>query len=511
MVSKLYTISRRRLAVAALLIGSLSVSTKAQELMLVSRALTSDAEAPLAGVYVHENLAYVGGMSTGYTSANNIGIRIVDLSDPTNPALVGRIPLRASGYFEDHSHGDAVAAHIASNAFEGTVAIVLDGVPDSFQPESYPEPYGLWDVSNPADPIFLSILNFGMSPHGAEGGDLGDKPRDARAVDGHHFFALYEKGPRPARDFRLGIADISDPRNPVIVGDWQDDPRAALMGLALNESGTRAYITAVWSVDGRWGRNATHRYLYVLDVEDRTNPREIGRYVWEQRNVVSSMNVARPTQDDSLVILLDGTWEQGQEGEVHLFNVSDPSNIRRAGRFDTQDNLGMAVDVAVRGDRVYTTWLNGAVVVLDISNPSMPVEVGRVATSSDVSDVALLGESHVVASTVWWSGLYIMEDQAVAATSDDRPSLPGSYELRQNYPNPFNPSTEIRFELPQPSTVHLAVYDLTGREVATLVDGVLPAGKHEVAWQAEDRPSGVYLYRLTAGSFSDTRAMALIR
>ena len=88
---------------------------------------------------------------------------------------------------------------------------------------------------------------------------------------------------------------------------------------------------------------------------------------------------------------------------------------------------------------------------------------------------------------------------------------PNEFRLDQNYPNPFNPATEVRYELPVQSRVLLTVHDLLGREVATLVDGVIPAGRYTARWDASAAPSGIYFYRLTAGSFIGARKMALIR
>ena len=109
---------------------------------LVGSVLNTRLQVPLAGVYVHGNYAFVGGMSIGnqfgVQSLANFGVRIVDLSNPANPQLVGRIPLRVLGTHDSYSRGDAVATHINSGAFQGDVAIVLYGVPDSFAPESYP-------------------------------------------------------------------------------------------------------------------------------------------------------------------------------------------------------------------------------------------------------------------------------------------------------------------------------------------------------------------------------------
>lgn len=90
-------------------------------------------------------------------------------------------------------------------------------------------------------------------------------------------------------------------------------------------------------------------------------------------------------------------------------------------------------------------------------------------------------------------------------------AVPGAYALRQNYPNPFNPTTRISFDLPEPSEVRLTVYDMLGRRVAVLVDGVSEPGTHTVGFDATGHPSGLYFYRLDAGRFSDTRKMMILK
>ncbi len=88
---------------------------------------------------------------------------------------------------------------------------------------------------------------------------------------------------------------------------------------------------------------------------------------------------------------------------------------------------------------------------------------------------------------------------------------PLSFTLEQNYPNPFNPTTTIAYALPAASEVSLTVYDVLGRAVATLVDARQPAGRHEAAFDASPLPSGVYIYRLQAGSFSAARRLVVLR
>ena len=90
-------------------------------------------------------------------------------------------------------------------------------------------------------------------------------------------------------------------------------------------------------------------------------------------------------------------------------------------------------------------------------------------------------------------------------------SLVQNFALEQNYPNPFNPSTSIRFHISNSSQVLLKVFDLLGREVATLVDERLQAGSYETRFQANGLASGVYLYRLQAGDQVQAKRLILLK
>jgi photosystem II stability/assembly factor-like uncharacterized protein len=98
----------------------------------------------------------------------------------------------------------------------------------------------------------------------------------------------------------------------------------------------------------------------------------------------------------------------------------------------------------------------------------------------------------------------------IVAVGDQNP-VPASYLLAQNYPNPFNPTTTITYELPKSSIVRLSVFDMLGREVAVLVNKSEDAGVHEVMFDGSGLSSGVYLYRLRAGDFVQTRKLVLLR
>ena len=89
--------------------------------------------------------------------------------------------------------------------------------------------------------------------------------------------------------------------------------------------------------------------------------------------------------------------------------------------------------------------------------------------------------------------------------------MPSAFVLNQNYPNPFNPSTKINFSLPKAGFVTLKVYDLTGKEVSSLVNENLNIGTYGVDFNAAALTSGIYFYTLNTENFSETKKMMLIK
>jgi len=159
---------------------------------------------------------------------------------------------------------------------------------------------------------------------------------------------------------------------------------------------------------------------------------------------------------------------------------------------------GGIIEQALRIKRV-DTMSTGAVEVryIFISDRFARVEV----TAKDASQA---GDTIDVTSPTWWN---------VAIPTDVKivDSAPVEYRLSQNYPNPFNPTTTIRFGLPERSAVTVKVFNLLGEEVATVVDGIYDAGERAVEFDAANLSSGVYVYRLQAGTFTQTRKMVVLR
>jgi hypothetical protein len=101
--------------------------------------------------------------------------------------------------------------------------------------------------------------------------------------------------------------------------------------------------------------------------------------------------------------------------------------------------------------------------------------------------------------------------KTIATAVENVESLPVTFQLQQNYPNPFNPSTTITFSLPHSANTSLIVFDMLGREVATLVNGYTALGSHSVQFDATNLASGFYCYKLTSGNFTEVKKMMLVK
>jgi photosystem II stability/assembly factor-like uncharacterized protein len=114
---------------------------------------------------------------------------------------------------------------------------------------------------------------------------------------------------------------------------------------------------------------------------------------------------------------------------------------------------------------------------------------------------------------VGWSGTILKTNDGGGATAvaEHKYSSPDGFRLSQNYPNPFNPSTTIKYQIPKTGFVTLKIYDILGKEVATLVNGNKIAGSYEVNFNASKLVSGIYIYRLQSGQFSEVKKLMLLK
>ena len=127
-------------------------------------------------------------------------------------------------------------------------------------------------------------------------------------------------------------------------------------------------------------------------------------------------------------------------------------------------------------------------------------------------------DSTVAQNLIENTALFFFPQMGTTDVREDHRTVPSAFSLEHNYPNPFNPVTMIRFRLPFISNVSLKIYDVLGREVATLIDGRKLAGTYEVDFNAHQLASGVYFYKLRAidvttrnAEFTDVKKMLLLK
>ena len=160
---------------------------------------------------------------------------------------------------------------------------------------------------------------------------------------------------------------------------------------------------------------------------------------------------------------------------------------------------------------IFASTNNGGLYVLRPSATTwLPARTGLPA---DANTYAFARSGPTLYAGTFGSGVWRRPAVEMTSLGDEPspPEVPSGVALEQNYPNPFNPETVIRFNVHSARWVRLAVYDLLGREVAVLADGVVQPGSHEIRWDASALASGAYIYRLSAGEEIVTRRMMLVR
>ncbi|MBK9333830.1 MAG: T9SS type A sorting domain-containing protein [Ignavibacteria bacterium] len=179
----------------------------------------------------------------------------------------------------------------------------------------------------------------------------------------------------------------------------------------------------------------------------------------------------------------------------------------------------MVHNAYIKGDSLYLAHYRAGVIVYDISDPSLPFEVGHYDTYPGVNSTAFQGcwnvypylpSGNIIASDIS-TGLYVLRLGKTTSVNNQNNETAENYNLMQNYPNPFNPLTNITYYLPRQEFVKITVADELGRQVAVLVNEVQQKGSYSAEFKADGFASGVYFYTIKAGEFISTKKMILTK
>jgi len=146
-----------------------------------------------------------------------------------------------------------------------------------------------------------------------------------------------------------------------------------------------------------------------------------------------------------------------------------------------------------------------------VKDGPLMLNIGSENSVLDALDHTTIGQGPVLNLAVHAGDTRLLYCGQPTSVSEKPTNGTASYELYQNYPNPFNPTTTIRFSIPHRGYVTLKIFDVLGREVATLVDGEMEAGEHTVNFNAEWIPSGVYFAQMKAGNVVQRIKMVLVK
>lgn len=183
-------------------------------------------------------------------------------------------------------------------------------------------------------------------------------------------------------------------------------------------------------------------------------------------------------------------------------------------RFVVRDSVasGLSDDEVSTWTRV--TWIGWRLVQWDLEHDSVGTWQGNGTLDGSLTfegfQLAPSETDTTLASTLGFNGLSVVSGHTTSVSSPTG-TLPRAFVLDQNYPNPFNPTTVVSCQWPVASVVRIGVYDVLGQQVALLANGWYPAGKYAFRFDGSRLASGVYFYRLNAGSFSAVRKMTLVK
>lgn len=192
-----------------------------------------------------------------------------------------------------------------------------------------------------------------------------------------------------------------------------------------------------------------------------------------------------------------------------MFISSANATIRNVSVGVGGNNFSPANIAANVGDTIRWTWTGST---HDVTSNSVPV--GAMSFASPIqSSGTFTYVVTVVGNYSYECTLHFGMNGSISVTTgiEQISSIADVFKLKQNFPNPFNPSTKISFSIPARQFVTLAVYDLVGNEVESIVSQELNAGQYEYNFEGKNLTSGVYFYTLRAGNLKDTKRMLLVK
>ena len=317
----------------------------------------------------------------------------------------------------------------------------------------------------------------------------------------------------------LHMVDISDPQNPTFAGCMGDETTGRYNNGYIHDAQIVIYDGPDNNYKGKEiAFTCNETALGIADVTDKANIKiisknEEGRLGYVHQGWLSEDHRYFFVNDE-----LNEIYGYDDNQTMLIFDVSDLDDPKLVSIYDSGLNTVDHNNFVV-GNLLYQSNYSTGLRVLDISDPLKPKEVAYFDTypSGNIKDtVGSWGnypffKSRNIPVTSIDEGLYILKVNEGNDLSTQEDIVPQEFELFQNFPNPFNPSTKIKFNLSETKNVVLKIYDINGKEIAELTNGIKKPGIYEINFNAKDMVSGIYLYQLSVGGRSITKKMSYLR
>jgi subtilisin family serine protease len=360
----------------------------------------------------------------------------------------------------------------------------------------------------PAETMNLTVV----SPRGYRLSVNSGQEESKNTEDGKIIIESYGKNQKNARLLYIEITD-SDEEIPPRAGSWEM--------VLIHASGEGNVQYNLWAASHTFGNklevHPTSEREYTVTIPGTAEGViTVGSYTtkntWIDKNgtvqsksatigAISNYSGGGPTRDGRLKPTITGPGQM----------IAAPASSQAS--FSSSRLTEVSGYVVLEGTSLSTPHVSGTVALLFEINSSLDVtQIKQIISSTGRKD----NETGIVPNSSWGYGkvdVYnaAIEAGAVVSVNEIQSNSPVSYFLRQNFPNPFNPSTLIRYGIPGHAHVKLMVYNQLGQLIEMLVDQELDAGTYEVEFNASHLPSGVYIYRLQAGGYGESKKLLLLK
>jgi hypothetical protein len=404
------------------------------------------------------------------------GVEIVDVSDPSHPESAGRYGpdwnpqnVCISGHY----------AYISQDLFYNTHHLGAMSIFDISHPEipamisEYTSEYGIEDVQVSGNYAYLAsklggliILNISNPLNPSQISQYSNYLYPEKlAIYGNYVYTISFNG--------LDIYNVTLPSTPIYLGH---ENIYALNCIRI--SGNKAYISGP-------------SILYIYDLSNPAGPILIESYN-------TDFNY------DNIDVNLNYVFANG----LRYFQILDVSNPTDPVLLSSIEAWGSGSEICVSHNKVYFASSNEGFEIYDVGNLRQPQQLVSNYHLSGGVGVAVSGEYIYL---VGEHAFDILSYPSQGIINNGSGAALSALLQVQDYPNPFNAQTTISYSLPKASEISLDIFDILGRKIETLQSGHQEAGEHSVIWNAGDKPSGIYFYRLKAGEREETNRMVLLK